>query len=125
MTLSGDEPQPGQVDVAINWSTMAYPRGTGHPPIPPLDPVLEQEWIVRQPVFSGPIGVGENRVISGTTIIPNFNPEWVSIDVRGMNVGVYNGQLIHECVPEPATLAMLLGGGLLGLLVCLRRRWTR
>jgi len=50
---------------------------------------------------------------SGKIWLPiNYNPEWVSVDVQGMgNVGIWNGVLYHECVPEPATLLLLAFGG--------------
>ena len=74
-------------------------------------------------------------------MIPDYNPEWVSIDVRvyaweeiempgplpedppmfewvPMQVNI-DGDIWHECVPEPATLALMLFGGL-ALLRCRR-----
>jgi len=50
-------------------------------------------------------------------IIPDFNPEWVSIDIWGENFAI-DGWIEHECVivPEPATLVMV-GLGLAGFVV--------
>ena len=52
--------------------------------------------------------------------IDAFNPEWVSVDVRGYNVEVF-GSIGHAClpkeeIPEPATVS-LLGLGMLGMVV--------
>jgi len=117
---------PGFAEIAINWSTPSYPSNPNTPPIPAIIPAgMEQQWIQRQVVFSGTLPIGLDPIpISGHIEIPNYNPEWVSIDIRGFNFQVGNGVLSHECVPEPATLAMLLGGGLLSLLGYLWRRCT-
>jgi len=119
---------PVDVEVAINWSTMAYPATgpNGDPPIPPLTPLEEQDFIGRDIIFSGPVlGSGPNEVHlqDDNYVIPDFNPEWISIDVRLLtpnpDVQVhFDGTIEHECLPEPATLSLLALGGL----VALRRR---
>ena len=109
----------GLTEVAINWSTMGYPANPGQPPIPPMTPEEEQAQIFRELIFSGPPVYGTQLV--GEIIIPDYNPEWVSIDIRsyGQDLGMYAfGTITHECLPEPATLAMLALGGL----AILRRR---
>ena len=50
----------------------------------------------------------------------DFNPEWISVDVRGYNVLV-EGEITHEFlpkseIPEPATIS-LMGLSLLGLAI--------
>lgn len=105
-----------QADVAINWSSDDYENGTGQPPIPPLTIGEEESWIVREIVFTGEVLLPE--VISGTLTIPGYNPEWVSIDIRGKNIEIAYGVIVHECIPEPATVC-LLG---LGALALLRKR---
>lgn len=103
-------------DIAINWSTDLYPSNPDSPPLPPLTPEDEDTWIFRELIFSGE-GFVESVHISLELpiVILDYNPEWVSIDIRGANITVTDGLIRHECIPEPATIA-LLGLGALSLL---------
>ena len=110
------------LEVALNWSTVDFPAtGPAGPPPMPFD----EPWIERQVVFSDIIFVP--TPIVGDWVIPDFNPEWVSIDVRfadlfePMNEVFIEGFIDHECVPEPATMSLLALGGVLAL----RRRRRR
>jgi len=100
------------VDIVINWSTMDFPESgpDGVPPIPPLDIDDELLWINRQTVvYSGLVDARNtpwNRQY--TFDIPDFNPEWVSIDVMA-NVEVettISGVIIHECIPAPGAVML-------------------
>jgi hypothetical protein len=121
-----DTPPPLDLDVfvVINWSTMDFLETgpDGSPPIPPLTPAEESLYIVRQGVGSHYFGATSgHRDLIGEITIPDYNPEWVSIDVRvGGSFGqaTVSGTITHECIPEPATLG-LLG---LGALALMRRR---
>jgi hypothetical protein len=116
------EVSPDLTEVAINWSTMDYLTNPVQPPVPPMSPEEEEAWIVRHVIFSGQAEYGQQLV--GTIIIPDYNPEWVSIDIRSYDEqwDVYaTGTITHECLPEPATLGLLALGGL-GML--LRRKRT-
>lgn len=82
--------------VAINYSSPDYPPGTGVPPIPPISPEDEADWIVREPIF---VGQDLTEPVTQTVLfqIIDFNPEWVSIDVMGTNV-VIEGDICHVCL---------------------------
>ena len=116
-------PNSDQVLVAINWSNMQYPE-TG-----PLGtfPSPEEEWAIeREVIFNGMLAAGDVQNLSDRFIIPDYNPEWVSIDVwveygnpEPVNRIEIFGSFTHECIPEPATAGLLMLG-VMGML--LRRR---
>ena len=89
-------PGPGWIEVAFNWSTPDWPPGQP-PPIPPLDPQDEDIFIGRETVFVGEIT--EQTPIDGFFQIFDYNPEWVSIDIRGYNIW-FQGTLTHVCRPQ-------------------------
>jgi hypothetical protein len=119
---------PAGVDIVINWSSLAFPESgpAGPPPIPPLTETQEAEYIVRDHVvYSGEVG-SEIQHFEGPIVIPDYNPEWVSIDVRawpinGEDIVNVSGTIWHRCVPEPSTL-MLLASAAVVLLLFVRRR---
>jgi hypothetical protein len=114
----------GNVEIAINWSTLDYPESgsDGSPPLPPLTPDEESDYIVRDVILDTFVDGQIN--ISDTITIPDYNPEWVSIDVRMYGEYDYDtvisGTITHECVPVPG--AILLGGIGAGIVGWLRRR---
>jgi len=126
----------GNIEVALNWSTMDYPETGpgGQPPMPWEEPVID-----RYVIYSGP-NDASTQVIGGYDI-PDFNPEWVSIDVWVDSFAFWeeevfpgeweqfmaplpvmiDGTITHECIPEPST-AVLLAMGVVGLAFAWRRR---
>ncbi len=111
-----DPTQDGFMFVAINWSTTDWslnpPAGTDtsqQPPLSNVDPANPTvAWVgryhpttleFRLPADStDPTGTYD----SGPIQLPiPYNPEWVSIDVRGYNFRILDGKLFHECVEDP------------------------
>ena len=127
----------GAVDVYLNWSTMDFPETGpgGLPPMPDQEQYIERAYVgtifledgmAQEPVF-------------GDYTIPDFNPEWVSIDIFvdawqeiemwwdpefGPIIDIFpmqvdvSGDITHECIPEPATLGLVA----MGALAVIRRR---
>lgn len=95
--------------IVVNWSTPGYgPNPEG----PPLQDVGQDGtvYIGRAEITTLEITDDEIRtyaIIDYRLPIP-YNPEWVSIDVRGYNFQLTGGVIIHECVPEPTTAALLI-----------------
>ena len=120
-------PEADRVIVALNWSNMEFPE-TGPDGLFPLP---EAEWAIeRQVIFDGPVASNEVVQLKNDEpfIIPEYNPEWVSMDVwveyanpEPVNRIEIFGTILHECVPEPNSL-LLLGLAGLGILAGGRRK---
>lgn len=125
--IEGDPISP--VELAINYSNQNWLDPT-QPPLPDLN-----EFIVRDTIFIGPaVGVISN--INNPYLIPDYNPIWVSIDIRLIeSVGgpvpesaggfvFASGEIWHEhipAIPEPAATTLCL----IGLAaMAIRRRWA-
>jgi len=96
--------RPASAKIAYNWSTDLVPPGHGRPPLP-IDvpsPDHEELLIGRHTFFEEDFsGVGSDTIsISEEFEISDYNPEWVSIDVRGENFMILDGVIVHECVPK-------------------------
>ena len=114
------------VEVGINWSKAAWSEKLPHPETPPLPPTNENMYIGRMVIWS----MEDMPVLEPVDVVLEFeipesyNPEWVSVDIRGTTEtsnflfggpheeNEYQAILEHNCVPEPATLGVLLLGGL-------------
>ncbi|MFZ5980291.1 MAG: hypothetical protein ACOYVF_06620 [Candidatus Zixiibacteriota bacterium] len=96
LTIEGLEPSPVIVDIAFNWSTPEWslegnpPTGERFPPLPGVD---EDLYIEREIVHSGPLFPGQHEF---RITEPFYNPEWVSVDIRGINY-IVNGVIEHSC----------------------------
>lgn len=116
-----DPAQPGYAIIVVNWSTGNWVGQPG-PPLTNTDlsgnVVIERLLIEELMIPAG--GGGQYSLTDYRLPIP-YNPEWISIDVRGFNFTVTEGKLWHECVPEPLTiLGVMIGLG--GLVRYVRRR---
>ena len=91
----------GSVTIAFNWSTDTFskiiqpPQSPISPPLPPLDAGDEEKWIGRKVVFEE-LTLNEEKEVKVWVEIPNYKPEWVSIDVRGSGIEVTNGQIWQD-----------------------------
>lgn len=88
------------VEVALNWSNEQYPNGLGRPPM-----ANEEDFIERFTIFEGPVDEVKFLESEQLFLIPDYNPEWISIDIRYIDPVTAEGVLItgciwHECI-EP------------------------
>jgi hypothetical protein len=105
---------PAFIELAVNWSTDLWslegnPPGERRPPLP--EDGAEEMWIGRHTVFAAEQFGGH---YSFDFVLDNYNPEWVSIDVRGFNFIIPEGIITHECVAqqqEQLDLAFVITGG--------------
>lgn len=89
---------PTDITVAINWSTEAWSLlgyGTTQPPLPGVD---EEMYIMRSTILHECGIFPQVQHVSMDYTIWPYNPEWVSIDVRGCNFVITNGSIFHDCV---------------------------
>ncbi len=93
---------PPTLELAINWSTDAWSidqlPSDSAPPLPGEDEAL---YIGRQVLLSETTFGGH---YSFDITLPDYNPEWVSIDVRGRNFNIQNGVIVHDCKGDPVSL---------------------
>ena len=126
---------PGDVHVTINWTNGLWEgvvEGRLKPPIYAgvanpeayIERLSDPEYNINQDPWNfhlDPSSPGGSYDSTWFKLPIDYNPEWVSVDVQGMgNVGISGGVLLHECVPEPATMC-LLGFGALSLIRRKRR----
>ncbi len=101
---------PSWFEFAVNWSTdLWWMDGPGdRPPLPGEDEML---YIGREILIGGPDVQG---FFQFPYEILAYNPEWVSIDVRGENFMIEFGEILHDCVggaPQSLDLAFVINGG--------------
>ncbi|MFQ5454008.1 MAG: hypothetical protein ACE5D6_07455, partial [Candidatus Zixiibacteriota bacterium] len=101
---------PAWLEFAVNWSTDQWsidqPPADSMPPLPGVD---ENLYIGRAILFQG--DTFEGHYVFDFEI-PTYNPEWVSIDVRGFNFDIPIGWIIHDCVGQQSLdLSFVITGG--------------
>lgn len=97
---------PVTIEVAVNWSTpewSALGHGTEYPPLPDLVGQDEDLYIVRVPIIDYCGDPLPPQQVIFDYVVWDYNPEWVSIDVRGCNFEIINGIIIHECAVSNET----------------------
>jgi len=107
-------------DYVINWST------PGWNPLVPGFPTPMDEAVIERSPENGPTPIlGGPEWVEIYYTIPDYNPEWVSVDIWGSNIIILNelnasepphtsplynwwlqnpqpgGILVHECLPKP------------------------
>jgi hypothetical protein len=88
-------------EFAINWSTPEWDElEMGRPPLPSDG---NEDLYIGREVF--PVNPGPNSI---PFTLP-FNPEWVSIDFRAIDV-IINGWIQHECVGTSMDMAFVITG---------------
>jgi len=96
---------PTTITIVYNWSTPNWPGFPviQRPPLPydVMDPMMEEMMINRsEPVFFFPPGqLNEPVIIPLSFEYPYYNPEWLSLDVRGSNF-ILIADIIHTCWDE-------------------------
>ena len=89
--------------VAYNWTTPLWSSlELRRPPLPgdvAGDPNLENAFIERSVVFDDVI-TDPIIVLDCCFEIMDYNPEWISIDIRGQDIEVVDGWIKHVCLPK-------------------------
>lgn len=105
---------PAWIEIAIDWSGPNWPPGQPPPINPEDDPFIE-----RFPFFISDLEMGGEPFEFWQFMIEQYNPEWVSVDVRGYNFMILEtepGIIEHECLPsggpgQSLDLAFVITGG--------------
>jgi len=94
----------GYAEIVFNWSTPAWSDlGLARPPLPEdFDGIPEADYIGRSdPIFAGVVpseGVFVDIPCSTYFEIPEYNPEWISLDIRGSGFYLESYSFInHVC----------------------------
>ncbi len=97
---------PQYFEIAVNWSTDLWLDET-RPPLPGDDELL---YIGRKSLLAF-----QGEIIPGHYIlpyeIPEYNPIWVSVDVRGYNFNIPIGDIVHICQGSMDMAFVITGGG--------------
>ncbi len=101
-------------DITINWSNRQYPF-EDRPPMPDQGELIERldAWHI--------VNDDTGQLITDWFYLPiDYNPVWVSIDIRGyygfdpsgqpVPGGPITGVLEHQCVPVPGAFLLLASG---------------
>ncbi len=98
--------------IIYNWATPDWPDPS-RPPLPgdvddPADPGLEDRYIGRSDamgeyIYDGPV---EFPIpVFNEFRFPDYNPEWISIDIWGYGIDVISESFWHVCEPTSTLIA--------------------
>jgi len=111
MVMPIDPGLPSNITVAINWSTDAWSLQDPPPDGPPLPGVDEALFIGRQIIYTALIGPAGVEIFEEFVLPVPYNPEWVSVDIQGINFQILPGSNIwHECVTTSLDLSFVING---------------
>jgi len=108
-----DRRLPSSAEVRFNWSTPQWSSlHANHPPLPGDTPTAatESTYMASKHLF-----FVDNALIGtiepiATCTIREYNPEWVSIDIRGKNVCIYRGAF-HACTAKDSLAGACYNSG--------------
>jgi hypothetical protein len=116
---------PGFFEIAVNWATDQWsydqPPQDSFPPLPGVD---EDLYIGRHSLFASDFYEG-HYVFDFD--IPEYNPEWVSVDVRGFNFIIPEGPAFidHACLGQQSLdLAFVITGDTVGCVTSCCGKYT-
>lgn len=98
---------PIVLEVAVNWSTDSWDV----PGEPPLPGVPEELYIGREILLSELVDLVPGHYALDW-VWRDYNPEWVSVDVRGSNFVITNGTIMHDCVQQSLDQAFVITNAL-------------
>ncbi len=136
MTIYPTIPFTGDIDIIWGYTTPEWSAlGLDRPPIAAdfqaggiLAGMPEDFAMIRMindPIYTGPVPTVPLELPPFFRRVYDQNPEWVLVDiwVEDMPSFRVSGYIHHQCIPEPATIGLLVLGGL--VLVGLSRKRTR
>lgn len=93
---------PASVDMRFNWTTPQWSQlDVGRPPLPDdvQTSAQEEQYMAGEHLYTVPGSFFETIEPITSHTVEAYNPEWVSIDIKGRNVYVFRGAF-HECLPK-------------------------
>jgi hypothetical protein len=90
-----DPGAPMWIEVAVNWSTDLWSLDFPEDSMPPLPGVPEEMYIGRHILWAADYWEGPTGPLPFEIL--DYNPEWVSVDVRGINFDIIDGIIEHDC----------------------------
>jgi hypothetical protein len=106
LTISTLDPKlatGGSVEVSVNWTKQTWSGNQSSPPLPDSKNPGQELKDTEERVIVPRMDVRQSAPVNVSFEIPEFCPQWISIDVRGQTVRV-EGRIRHDCVPKESTI---------------------